>query len=216
MTLLRTGRRCWGFFVKDHNTFGRGRNVLLVPQSAGGLTAQRESAALRAYRTGTFFGSVAALAANETGELAAPYDRSEFRFSRLTLRRDADGLPIAIEVVVSGNDPSKRPNIQIRFVTDEGIASIVDGAQAEFLLQRDSAGRLKPLFVRVEAFAYPQSHLLGEPLTAEKLRGLNVHEISQLHDRMANRGPNFFGNPQELRTPIPIVDMIFSQPLQRV
>jgi hypothetical protein len=31
--LLRTGRRCWGFFVKDHNTFGRGRNVLLVPNT---------------------------------------------------------------------------------------------------------------------------------------------------------------------------------------
>lgn len=30
--ILRTGRRCWGFFVKDHNTLGRGRNVLLVPK----------------------------------------------------------------------------------------------------------------------------------------------------------------------------------------
>lgn len=214
--LLRTGRRCWGFFVKDHNTYGRGRNVLLVPAPDGLPTTEQEAAALRAYRRGAFFGSVAALATNESGEVVPPYDRSDFRFSRLVVRRDAEGRPVAIEAAVAGNDPDKRPQIQIRFVTDEGVAAVVDGPQAKFPLKRDGKGRLAPAFVRVEAFAYPRTHRRGEPLTAETVRGLNVHDISLLHDHMAQRGPNFFGGPQELRAPVPIVDMIFSQPFRRV
>ncbi|HSI61469.1 MAG TPA: hypothetical protein VLE43_00085 [Candidatus Saccharimonadia bacterium] len=214
--LLRTGRRCWGFFVKDHNTYGRGRNVLLVPQRTDAPPAEREATALRAYRTGTFFGSVAALAANDAGEVVAPYDKSDFRFSRITIRRDANDQPIAIEAAVTGNDPAKRPNIQIRFVTDRGVEAVADELQAVFPLKRDPEGRLLPVFVRIEAFAYPNSHRLGEPLTAAKLREMNVEDISLLHDRKANRGPGFFGSPNELRAPIPIVDMIFSQPLRRV
>src|SRR5690606_13056678 len=183
--LLRTGRRCWGFFVKDHTTYGRGRNVLVVPALDGLPPTEREAAALRAYRQGAFFGSVAAVAANEAGEVVPPYDRSDFRFSRLAVRRDAGGRPVAVEAAVAGNDPEKRPQVQIRFVTDRGVAAVVDAPQAEFPLERDGKGGLAPVFVRVEAFAYPRTHLRGEPLTAEMLRGLHVHDISLLHDHMA-------------------------------
>ena len=207
--ILGTGRRCWGFFVKDHNTFGRGRNVLLVPKLDAMTPAEREAAALRAYRQGTFFGSVAALAANEAGEVIPPYDRSGFRFSRIECQKDV------LHVTVAGND-GKRPNVQIRFITDQGVASIVDAAHAEFPLKRDATGRLEAAFVRVEAFAYPPTHQQGQPLTANMLRTLSVHDLSLLHDQKALRGPAFASNDPALRSPIPIVDMIFSQPLRRV
>lgn len=214
--ILKSGRRCWGFFVKDHNTYGRGRNVLVVPGLEGLSSGEREAAALRAYRRGTFFGSVAALAVDGEGNTVAPYDHSEFRFSRLLVRRDGAGRALAISVAVTGQDMAKRPNFQIRFVTDRGIARIVDAAEAEFPLTRDERGEIEPLFVRVEAFAYPSTHALGEPLTAEAMGQKNVYEISLLHDHLAEKGPGFFGGPHELRTPIPIVDMIFSQPFRRV
>ncbi|HCN78574.1 MAG TPA: hypothetical protein DIT13_15440 [Verrucomicrobiales bacterium] len=106
---------------------------------------------MRAYRRGIFFGSVASLAASETGEVIAPYDRSSFRFSRIIVKDDT------LHVTLSGNDP-KRPNVQIRFITDQDIASIVDAAEVAFLLKRDANGRLEAAFVRVEAFAYPKTH----------------------------------------------------------
>ncbi|WP_395744721.1 hypothetical protein [Prosthecobacter sp.] len=215
--LLKTGRRCWGFFVKDHNTFGRGRNVLLVPNPAG-HAAGAEVEALRAYRKGAFFGSVSALAVNDAGEVVPPYDYSAFRFTRIVVRRDADGNPAAVEVAVTGNDSLRRPNVQIRFVTDQGVVLAVDASQAEFPLQRNAAGQWMAAFVRVEAFAYPDTHLGGEPLTAEKMRNLNVHDISLLHDRRSTGGKAHFSSSggAELRSRIPIVDMIFSQPLRRV
>jgi hypothetical protein len=132
------------------------------------------------------------------------------------VRRDAEGAAVAIEVAVAGNDPVKRPNLQIRFITDQGVQSVADAAHAEFQLKRDAAGRLIPQFIRVEAFAYPKTHLRGQPLTAEKLRAMNVHDISLLHDQKAMRGPSFASADPALRAPIPIVDMIFSQPLRRV
>lgn len=212
--LLRTGRRCWGFFVKDHLTYRRGRNVLLVPPGDGKSADEREAAALGAYRTGTFFGSVAALAVDEFGEVTAPYDYSAFRFRRIEVRRDSEGNPVALEVEVTGNDAKKRPGLQIRFITDAGTALVVDGAKAEFPLERDAMGRLVPSFIRVEAFAYPSTHLRGTPLTAETMRKLNVHEISQINEHVppsSSAGP--LQNPAEV---IPIVDMIFSQPLMRI
>ncbi len=210
--ILATGRRCWGFFVKDHNTHGRGRNILLVPP-LGGLSAdQRDAALLRAYRNGTFFGSVAAIASDGEGKVVAPYDRSEFRFRHIRLRRNEQGRAVAIEAAVTGNAPALRPNLQIRFLTDKGIAAVIDGPAGEFVLPRDPA----PAFVRIEAFAYPDTHLGGEPLGPETLRHLGPAEIARLHDRHAEKGPTFFGNPAELRTPIPIVDQIFSQPIRRM
>lgn len=214
--LLRTGRRCWGFFVKDHNTYGRGRNVLVLPGWEELPMPQREQAALRAYRQGQFFGSVAALSANEEDEIVAPYDYSDFRFTRLHLRRDGRGTPRALEVAVAGNDPERRPQVQIRVVSDRGIELIADASETEFPLPLLPSGAQELGFVRVEAFAYPRTHQGGQPLTPEILRKLNVQEISLLHDRWVKRGPTFFGTPQELRTPLPIVDLIFSQPLLRV
>lgn len=48
--ILRTGRRCLGFFVPDH-TVGRGKNILLAPSFT-------EYECLKAYRKGTFFGAL--------------------------------------------------------------------------------------------------------------------------------------------------------------
>jgi hypothetical protein len=48
--ILRTGRRCLGFFVPDH-TIARGKNVLLVPSFT-------ERECLRAYRKGAFIGTL--------------------------------------------------------------------------------------------------------------------------------------------------------------
>lgn len=215
--ILATGRRCWGFFVKDHNTYGRGRNILLVPPRAGLDRSEQESLALRAYRRGGFYGSVAALAVDSAGQPTMPYDRSEFRFRRIELRRDAAGRAEALAVSVAGNDPQGRPQVQIRFVTEAGTAATIDGPEAEFPLPRDGEGRLVPAFVRVEAFAYPRTHLLGESLDAGTFARLDVGAISRLHDRRVRRGEaGFFGNPAELSTAVPIVDMIFSQPFRRV
>jgi hypothetical protein len=48
--ILRTGRRCLGFFVPDH-TVGKGKNILLVPSFT-------EYECLLAYRKGAFFGAL--------------------------------------------------------------------------------------------------------------------------------------------------------------
>ena len=47
------------------------------------------------------------------------------------------------------------------------------------------------------------------------LRGMGAAGIARLHDRQVARGRTFFGNPAELRTPLPIADLIFSQPIRR-
>lgn len=214
--ILATGRRCWGFFVKDHNTYGRGRNVLLVPPLDGLDPAAREAAALRAYRRGTFFGAVSSIATNEAGEVVAPYDRSAFRFRRIVLTRDEKGIARSLSVAVGSQDESRLPRVQIRIVTDAGIAEVIDGNEGEWILPRDERGEPLPRFLRVEAIAYPDTHAKGEPLTAETIRGMGIAEISRLHDRQIERGRTFFGNPAELRTPVPIVDLIFSQPIRRV
>ncbi len=214
--ILRTGRRCWGFFVKDHRTFARGRNVLLVPNPQGRTREQRERDALVAYRRGAFFGLIGSLATNEKGEVAPPYDQSNFRFREITVRRDREGRPTAVRVSVTGHDRTRRPNVQIRFVTDRGIEKIVDRTEAEFPLERNGDGTLRPLFVRIEAFAYPSTHRMGEPLTPVILGRMDVSTIAQLHDRKATTGPEFFGGGQQFPAPIPIVDMLFSQPLRRV
>lgn len=215
--ILATGRRCWGFFVKDHNTYGRGRNILVVPPLADLDRSSREAAALRAYRRGAFFGSISALATDDQGNIVAPYDRSDFRFQRIDIRRDAGGKATALAVSVAGQDTGRRPQVQIRFVTDQGIAAVADATEAEFALPRDAAGRLIPAFVRVEAIAYPATHLGGQPLTPAFVRERSVAELARLHDRQVDRGqPGFFGNPAELRTPIPIADLIFLQPFRRI
>ena len=47
--------------------------------------------------------------------------------------------------------------------------------------------------------------------TAEALTAMNVHEISRLHDRRGDIMPGVLDPPGQ--TPIPIVDMLFSQPI---
>ena len=208
---LRAGRPCLGFFVKDHVFFGRGRNVLLVAGSSTASRLEREHEALRAYREGRFFGLLGALRTDETGKPVLPYDKSNFRFTRIALKEGKGRHPDAIEVAVDGADRDRRPNTQIRFITDAGMAKVIDGQRGCFELPRDPAGNIVCQYVRVEAFAYPSTHLNGRPLTAEAFTAMNVHEISRLHDRV---GPFKMSklDPSE-QAPIPIVDMLFSQPI---
>jgi hypothetical protein len=214
--ILATGRRCWGFFVKDHNTYGRGRNVLLLPSLETLDPGEREAAALRAYRQGTFFGAVSSITANDAGEVIAPFDRSGFRFRRLVLTRDPDGVARSLQVAVGGQDASRLPRVQIRIITEQGISAVFDAEEGEWTLPRDASGKPQPRFLRVEAIAYPDTHANGQALTAELIRGMRVADIARLHDRQIGRGRNFFGNPAELRTPLPVADLIFSQPIHRV
>jgi len=208
---LRSGRQCLGFFVKDHVFFGRGRNVLLVSHSATASPREREHEALRAYRDGRFFGLLGALKTDESGRPVSPCDKSEFRFTRIAVKHNGNRQPIGIEVSVDGADRTKRPNTQIRFITDAGAAKIVDDASAVFEFPRDASGLAACRFVRVEAFAYPNTHLGGRPLTPEAFTAMNVHEISRLHDRL---GPFTMSDFDPSGTaPISIVDMIFSQPI---
>lgn len=205
--ILRTGRRCFGFFVKDHTSDGQGRNVLLVPPSAGLARDKRERNALRAYREGCFFGLLGAMAVDKAGSVVAPYDYSQFRFARIAVRETDGGEPVGVEVAVTGADRTQRPNTQIRFITDAGVAHIANGDQAYFAFPRSATGSVLCRYVRVEAFAYPNTNLGGRPLPAAALSKMNVHEISCLHEL----SPSAVGPADQ--APIPVVDMIFSQPI---
>lgn len=207
--MLRSGRRCFGFFVKDHRLYGRGRNVLLVPPLENLTREEREREALRAYREGRFFGLLGAMSVDDGGNVVAPYDYSQFRFDRIEVRKSPDGQPEGVEVAVTGADKSKRPNTQIRFVTDEGVAQISSGDEAYFPLPKDEDGALACRYVRVEAFAYPDTHLKGRQLTAEALAAMDVTQSSRLHDHLGDISVTHFDPPGE--GPIAIVDMIFSQ-----
>jgi len=207
--VLRTGRRCFGFFVKDHCIFGRGRNVLLMPP--GGDTATRERQALQAYRNGRFFGLLGAMTVGADGKPTMPYDQSNFRFTRLALRREAD-KPVSLDVSVDGADTQRRPNTQIRFITDQGVACVVDGNSGSFILPRSADGRVACRYVRVEAFAYPNTHSGGQTLTPAAFTALNVFQIARLHDVRGDSGVVYMDGKDG--TPLGIVDMLFSQPIQ--
>lgn len=209
--VLRTGRPCFGFFVKDHFRYGRGRNVLIVPESDQQTRQQREREALRAYRTGRFFGHLGAMTVDESGKVVAPYDYSEFRFTRIAVRQNERGEPAGLDVSVHGADRAKRPNTQIRFITDAGLTQVSAGEQAYFAFPRDPGGTPLCRYVRVEAFAYPSTHLEGRPLTAEDLAAMNVLEIARLHDRRGDISPT--KTDPDGQAPIAIVDMLFSQPI---
>jgi len=206
--VLRTGRRCFGFFVKDHCLFGRGRNVLLVPP--GGDVASRERQALWAYRNGCFFGLVGAMSVGADGKPAAPYDLSGFRFTRMTLRRE-EGRPVSLEVSVDGADTQRRPNMQIRFLTDQGLVHVVDGGSATFVLPRAADGRVACRYVRAEAFAYPNTHSGGQVLTPGAFAALNVFQIARLHDVRGDSGVVYMDG--DSGTPLGIADMLFAQPI---
>jgi len=211
--VLSTGKRCFGFFVRDHFIYERGRNVLILPPSKGLSIEEREHNAARAYRNGIFYGLLGALALDENGQKIAPYDCSEFRFTRITLKKDKDGNPESVEVAVDGADKTKRPNIQVRFITERGISLIENKPQASFKLSKDTDGKINEKYVRIEAFAYPSTHLKGKPLTAEAMAKMNVLEISRLHDILGGGYHGTVDFDKGKQAPVPIVDMLFSQPI---
>lgn len=205
--ILRTGRRCLGFFAKDHFYSRTGRNVLLMPALPNAPQSERERLALQLYRQGAFFGLLGAVATDAEGSEVLPFDHSEFRFVLIKLVRDANNLPEALDVAVTGADECLRPNLQIRFITDLGTALVVDGKKsARFQLPRNGSGKLACGFVRVEAFAYPNRLANGECLDKERIGAMNVREIARLHDRL----DKLAGRP----APLPVVDMIFTQPIR--
>lgn len=207
--ILRTGRRCFGFFVKDHRLFGRGRNVLLLSHSErGGGKEERERAALRAYRDGAFFGLIGALYTNAENEVVSPFDQSTFRFTQIELERTSDGRPVALHVSVTGQNITERPQTQIRFITANGIEQITDGADAVLSLDKKAEVLLEKKYIRIEAYAYPDT------FTPEELREKHAEEIAWLHEKEARSGEIFFGKNERLPVPVPVTDMIFSQPLR--
>ncbi|HNX34294.1 MAG TPA: hypothetical protein PKM57_06685 [Kiritimatiellia bacterium] len=210
--VLRTGRRCFGFFVKDHYLYGRGRNVLLIPDFAKLTPKEREREALRAYRQGRFFGLLGAMATGADGKVVAPYDRSDFRFTRIAVRQNADGSAAGLEVAVGDADRTKRPNTQIRFITDLGAARVENAGQAFFAFPRDADGKIRCRYVRAEAFSYPDTHGGGKPLTHEAFSALNVQQIARLNDRLGDLSRTLVD--PEGQEPVGIVDMLFSQAIQ--
>lgn len=214
--VLGTGRRAFGFFVKDHRLQGRGRNILLVPDQTGRSIQQRERDALSAYRQGRFFGSLGAWdMIDGDNRVQQPYDYSEFYFTNIEVVRNNTGGPRAIRVDAGGQNEEKRPNIQFRFITDKGIDHIVDGQkEAVYELPVAIDGTVDCKYVRIEAFAYPDEHNDGESLTLPIMTEKNVYEIARIHDQQGNTGGNDVD--QAGREPIGIVDMIFSQPIRFV
>ncbi|MFA7174869.1 MAG: hypothetical protein WC340_15955 [Kiritimatiellia bacterium] len=209
--VLRTGRRCFGFFVKDHLLYARGRNVLLVSGLSDLTVREREREALRAYRQGRFFGLIGAMSVDAAGKVIAPYDNSAFRFTRIAVRQNKDGTPAGLEAAVAGADKAQRPNLQIRFVTDQGIAQIENNGTAFFAFPRGPDGRILCQYVRIEAFSYPKTHLCGQPLSCEAFSAMNVDQISKLHDKLGDLMTNYLYPKGE--GPVGIVDMLFSQPI---
>ncbi len=209
--VLRTGRRCFGFFVKDHLLYGRGRNVLLVSGLSDLTVREREREALRAYRQGRFFGLIGAMSVDASGKVVSPYDNSAFRFTRIAVRQNKDGTPSGLEVAVDGADKTQRPNTQIRFVTDQGVAHIENNDTAFFAFPRGPDGRILCQYVRAEAFSYPNTHLCGQPLSSEAFSAMDVARIATLHDGLGDLVTNYvYPKGQE---PIGIVDMLFAQPI---
>ena len=199
--ILATGRRCLGFCVKDHWGCGRGRNVLLVPPAEERSRAAREHEAQVAYRRGAFWGSIGSLQLDETGALVAPFDQTGFRFRLI----DVSGRVVTVET--GGQDTERRPKVQLRFVTDQGVEQFVEGPDGEFKVP---AGRK---YVRVEAFAYPATQQ-GQPLTASVVRDMDVWAISRIHDRALD--PSVFSRGGDKPGPMPMgtVDMLFAQPIR--
>lgn len=205
--ILRTGRRCLGFFVKDHFAACPGRNILLVSDVPGATRGTLERQALRAYRLGAFIGLVGAVTTDDAGALSPPYDASDFRFTKIAVVPGSDGRPQGLEVAVAGMDERVRPHVQIRFVTAAGVAQVTDGAaRAVFRFPRDVAGRITRGFVRVEAFAYPDRLLNGTALTPERVAAMSVRDLAATHTYCDGVG----SRPM----PLSVVEMLFSQPIR--
>jgi len=207
--ILSTGRRCYGFFVKDHREHGMGRNILIIPEEKNKEIRKHE--ALKAYRQGSFFGLLGALSVDEEGEITFPYDHSNFKFEKIELRDTQEGKAEGIEVKVGGNE--EKPNIQIRFITEKGIAKIVnDKSRAFFPFPRDKSYQINCKYVRIEAFAYPDRLDNGRELKGSIIEQMNVEEISALHN-VKTSDKRTLSDLYKEGTPVSVVDMIFSQPI---
>ncbi len=175
--------------------------MLLVPPLDSLDLSAREAAALRAYRKGTFFGAVSSIATNETGEVVAPFDHSGFRFRHLALVRGANGEAKALRIAVGGQEASRRPNVQIRVVTERGVSAVIDASEGEWILPQDASGRATPAFLRVEAIAYPDTHANGQRLSADQVRSMKIVDIARLHDRQSSADPRFTEIPPNSAPP---------------
>lgn len=131
--ILKTGRRCLGFFVPDHSYSGRGKNVLLVDKHT-------EENCLRAYREGRFYGAIQGsglgfinISLNDNTLIAETNMEStmrvvtdqgvallEWRTTKLVynIPFDSSGLPQIKYIRVEANDPSSEQiySQPIRFI----------------------------------------------------------------------------------------------------
>lgn len=213
-TILSTGRKSYGFFVKDHRVNGLGRNILMVPDTTGRDKKQREIDALSAYNKGHFFGLLGAPEVqDDNNNVGLPYDFSEFRFNKITVDSTTLDGSITLSVEVVGNDIVDRPNIQIRFITDHGISKIINNdLKADFEVKVNNDGVPEYKYVRVEAISYPDTYNQGEELTKDMVNKMNVYELIRLHDFKGYAGGNDIDSSREEH--ISIVDIIFSQPIR--
>lgn len=210
--ILSTGRRMYGFAAMDHRWQGRGRSVLLVPNPEDRTRKERKQDALRAYRHGQFFALLGAIDTDQEGNLLETGDYSEFRVSNLELEKTNHGHPVAIRVAVTGNDPEKRPNIQLRIITDQGTEKIVNEAEARFELPVSANGSVERKYVRIEALAFPNTHNQGESLSAKMIEQMNMYDIAMLHNFRGHAGG--FDYYERGTEPIGIVDILFTQPIR--
>jgi len=87
----------------------------------------------------------------------------------------------------------------------------VDGGSATFVLPRAADGSVACRYVRVEAFAYPNTHSGGQVLTPGAFAALNVFQIARLHDVRGDSGVVYMDG--DSGTPLGIADMLFAQPI---
>ncbi len=210
--ILGTGRRCLGFFVKDHQTCAAGRNVLLLPPAAGRSRQERRRDALRAYRRGACYGSIGAITTDANGALVPPFDHSNFRFTRHQLVRDAAGVPERLLVAVAGHDAQRRPQVQIRLIADGRVVQVTDGPTASYPIPRAGA-RPTIGYVRAEAFAYP-ARLRGETLEPARFAKLSVAQIWGLHELSVADDCFYRGGATAGNSPVSVVDLLFGQPVR--
>lgn len=118
--VLRTGRRCFGFFVPDwkikNNKFDGGFNILLVDEFA-------EHNCLKAYREGAFFGSL--------------YGGQDLHFTNISLEKK--------QLVVEVNSKSN-----ITFITDKSVVKVPDSFSAKFKIPFSANNIPDVKYIRIE------------------------------------------------------------------
>ncbi len=187
--------------------------MLLVPPLDSLDLSAREAAALRPTGREPFSARSPSIATNETGEVVAPFDHSGFRFRHLALVRGANGEAKALRIAVGGQEASRRPNVQIRVVTERGVSAVIDASEGEWILPQDaSAGR--PRRFSASRRSPTLTHTpTGKRLSADQVRSMKIVDIARLHDRQSSADPRL---RKSRRTPHPraVADLIFSQPMR--